>query len=101
MKTREWLREFHVKYTKTKFLGICYGEQLICEALGGKTDMLQKRKEDPKFFVAKVEDIEFSPEFFEHPFVKKLNMEIPSKVKMIQVHGDEVVTVPEGFKVLG
>lgn len=68
-------------------LGICYGQQLICNLLGGKVEAAHERE----FGRAFIDLIEDSPLFF--GFTGK-----SSQVWMS--HGDKVTTIPQGFKVI-
>jgi len=78
---------------KIKYLGICFGMQLLCYAFGGKVTKAQS----PSLLVEKV----------------RLNMEVVARILMMQhcnerkelaitaFHGDEVINVPEHFEVIG
>lgn len=97
LKTWEWLRTFDKEYPKTKFLGVCFGEQIICHSIGGKSDHMQERKDNPKFFITKVEEVDVFPEFFDLKFMKKNVGIVPNKLRVVEAHGDEVSVLPPGF----
>lgn len=99
IKTRKWLEKFHNEFPKTRFFGVCFGEQIICHSIGGKSDSMVERKADPKFFIRKVENIELTPEFFNHKFMKKNVAKIPNVIRIVEAHGDEVVELPKDFVV--
>lgn len=70
-------------------LGICYGEQILCQTLGGKVESHTHRE----FGRAFVEVVKDSP-FFEGVWK-------PGEKKQVWMsHGDRVVSVPDGFTVL-
>ena len=66
--------------------GICYGEQLMCELLGGKVEA----GHDREFGRAEIEVIKTSPIF------KGLD----TKEIVWMSHGDRVTAIPEGFDVI-
>ena len=70
-------------------LGICYGEQLMCEQLGGKVEAGHHRE----FGRATLEIKEASP-FFEGIWEKG------AKDDVWMSHGDRVTALPKGFKVI-
>jgi GMP synthase (glutamine-hydrolysing) len=66
-------------------LGICYGEQLICQMMGGKVEKSDHRE----FGKAIIEVVK--------------NSELLNNVNNFQVwmsHGDNIITIPEGFEVI-
>lgn len=69
--------------------GICYGEQLMCELLGGKVES----GHDREFGRAEIEIKAFTPLF------KGLAM--PGETETVWMsHGDRVTAIPEGFQVI-
>jgi len=66
--------------------GICYGEQLICELLGGKVEA----GHDREFGRAEIDLIKPSPIF----------KGLADKETVWMSHGDRVTTIPEGFEVI-
>ncbi len=70
-------------------LGICYGEQLLCQQLGGKVESSEERE----FGRAEVSVIQTSP-LFEGVWEKGKNYPVWMS------HGDAVTTLPPGFKVI-
>ena len=70
-------------------LGICYGEQTICQTLGGKVEPSDHRE----FGRAHVDVAEDSP-LFAGVWKKGDSKEVWMS------HGDRVVSLPEGFKVI-
>ena len=87
--------EFSPKVTQEIFklnlpiLGICYGEQLLCQQLGGKVEAGETRE----FGRAMVDIAEDCP-LFAGVWAKG------SKQEVWMSHGDKVVALPEGFKVM-
>ncbi|WP_339860710.1 glutamine-hydrolyzing GMP synthase [Paremcibacter congregatus] len=69
-------------------LGICYGEQLMCQQLGGKVS-LSEEKEFGRAFI----DIKADCALFEGVWAKGESHQVWMS------HGDKVVELPEGFVV--
>ncbi|MCA9856958.1 MAG: glutamine-hydrolyzing GMP synthase, partial [Dehalococcoidia bacterium] len=69
-------------------LGICYGMQLLAHALGGKVDPAPAREYGHA--VMRVAEAE-------HPLFKDL----PADLAVWMSHGDHVVQLPSGFRVIG
>lgn len=96
-----WFRQFHVKYPKVKFLGICFGIQQICTSLGGKVDSMRNRKTNRQGFISYPEKIVLEKTFWELSFVKESGVEKKDYMYLYQSHGDEVTEIPQGFKLTG
>ncbi len=71
-------------------LGICYGQQLMCEMLGGRVTPADHRE----FGRAHIDVLHESPFF--HPIWKTGNA-----YQVWMSHGDRVDAIPEGFKAIG
>jgi GMP synthase (glutamine-hydrolysing) len=67
-------------------LGICYGQQLMCQSLGGKVEMANERE----FGRAELEAIKESPLF-------NNVLKTGEKSAVWMSHGDRVEALPEGF----
>lgn len=67
-------------------LGICYGQQLICQSLGGKVGKAQER--------------EFGKAFIEISKKSPIFNEIEQKSQVWMSHGDKVEAIPAGFEVI-
>ncbi len=70
-------------------LGICYGEQLICQLLGGKVE-----KSDHREFGRASIDVVEDCALFSGVWAKG------SKQQVWMSHGDRVISIPEGFRVV-
>jgi len=70
-------------------LGICYGEQTMCEQLGGKVESSDEREFGRAFI-----DIEQDCALFEGFWA------CGEKHQVWMSHGDKVIEMPEGFKVV-
>jgi GMP synthase (glutamine-hydrolysing) len=68
-------------------LGICYGMQLMARDLGGEVDRSDRRE----YGLADLDVVDGSPLFGT----------TPSRQPVWMSHGDQVVRVPDGFKVVG
>ena len=69
-------------------LGICYGQQTMCEQLGGRVEAGTSRE----FGRARLEVISDSPLF--------KNMPTKTDFDVWMSHGDHVATLPDGFEVI-
>jgi GMP synthase (glutamine-hydrolysing) len=81
---------FNLDDLKVPILGICYGEQLICEKLGGKVEAASHRE----FGRGTVSIVKSSP-------ILDGVWEVGSSYQVWQSHGDKVVSIPSGFEVIG
>ncbi|KAL5705312.1 glucosinolate gamma-glutamyl hydrolase [Ranunculus cassubicifolius] len=73
---------------KKKILGICFGHQILCRALGGKTGRAASGWD------LGMTTIRVSP-------ISSTSIEIPSKLAVIECHRDEVIELPPSAKVIG
>ncbi|KAG9156742.1 hypothetical protein Leryth_020918 [Lithospermum erythrorhizon] len=79
---------------ETKIMGICFGHQVLCRALGGK--------------VAKactgwdlgIRQVNIEKELLPWYFTEDDLVELPSTLKIIECHRDEVWEMPEGAKII-
>ena len=94
-----WLRNSLNTYKTVRFLGICYGHQLITTALNGKVNL---RAEKSLFL--KVEKVLVRKDFNNFHYVKKSGIDLDSiktenpeinAFTVMQVHSDEVAIKPE------
>ena len=76
--------------SNTPVLGICYGEQTMCAQLGGKVEGGHHREFGRAFL-----DIQEECALFEGVWAKG------TRHQVWMSHGDRVVEIPEGFKVVG
>ena len=70
-------------------LGICYGEQLICQQLGGKVE-----KSDHREFGRAEVEVKSTSKLFDDVW------ENGKSYSIWMSHGDSVTKIPEGFKVI-
>lgn len=87
--TEVFIRNIVENHKDIKLLGICFGEQLIIQALGGK---VQKMKTDFSMFP---EVLNINDDFWEIDFVKKSKVEKTKTLIIPQAHGDEVIEIPK------
>ncbi|MBI2020834.1 glutamine-hydrolyzing GMP synthase [Candidatus Daviesbacteria bacterium] len=71
-------------------LGICYGQQLMCQLLGGQVKPGFKKEYGPAELVIRDKGKGGS-----------LMEGVPSGITVWMSHGDEVIKIPEGFKTYG
>jgi GMP synthase-like glutamine amidotransferase len=81
---------FNKKYPNLKLLGICFGMQIIVNALGGTiAKMTGERRGKP-------EDVEIiDDKFYDFNFYKNSGVEKRKILRINEAHGDEVVKYPE------
>jgi GMP synthase-like glutamine amidotransferase len=81
---------FNNKYPSLKILGICFGMQIIINALGGK---ITKMKSQPKGTPELIEIID--DKFYEFNFYKNIGIEKKKFLKINEAHGDEISEYPD------
>ena len=81
---------FNNKYPSLKLLGICFGMQIIINALGGK---ITKMKSQPKGTPELIEIID--DKFYEFNFYKNIGIEKKKFLKINEAHGDEISEYPD------
>ena len=81
---------FNNKYTTLKILGICFGMQIIINALGGK---ICKMTSPPKGTPEEIEIVD--EKFYEFEFYKNIGIDKKKILKISEAHGDEITEYPE------
>lgn len=84
----ELIRKINSQYTNVNLLGICFGSQIIAQALGGKVEKMSRD------FVCGGETLQVKPEFYELPFVKNSNLDAAKQLVIAQAHNDHIVELP-------
>jgi len=94
--TKKFLYNVAINYhEKIRLLGICFGAQIIAEALGGKVKKMNRE------YFSGIESIQVSNKFFDYEFVKKSGVALNENLELLKFHGDEIKIVPHGFQVFG
>jgi GMP synthase-like glutamine amidotransferase len=93
----EWLRNFsnNSSYKHIKYLGICFGHQMLNHANGGKVQCRSEKKP-----VLQVENLNFFENFWELEFIKNSGIKQSSHMNLFEIHLDEVVEIPKFMKKL-
>lgn len=83
--------------TRVRYLGLCYGAQLLAQALGGKVEKMSDtlRKGNDEVFL--------NDEFYNQPYVKaykELYERKPKTLSYVKVHQDHITELPKEAKLL-
>jgi GMP synthase-like glutamine amidotransferase len=89
-KTEIWLKNLIDNYPNVKFLGICFGFQILVQALGGEMN-----SKDQRVFIRGAESIRISDDFWNIQFVKNSNVPKVDSLVILEAHGDHVVSLPD------
>ena len=73
-----------------KVLAVCFGHQVVANALGGESGSNEQGWE------IGIHELDLKPAFYEQPFAAG----IKGKLKVLQTHRDHVITPPDGAEVL-
>lgn len=88
----ELIRKVHDHHPKINLLGICFGSQIIAQALGGKVEKM------PREFIDGGEVLKMKPEFYELPFVRDSKLDAAKQLVIAQAHNDHIVELPAAAK---
>jgi len=97
-KLEDFIRHIY-KNTKIRYLGLCYGAQILAQALGGTVERNHKVG-----FKAATEEITLKNEFFDQPYVRAhraLCEKKPKALVCVKSHGDHITKLPEDAVLLG
>jgi len=89
-KTEDWIRGLIHNWPNIKFLGICFGLQLFCDALGGKTESMGNG-----VFISGGEELNLHEDLFKFNFIKSSGVSNINSLTIIQAHGDHVTNLPD------
>jgi GMP synthase-like glutamine amidotransferase len=89
-KTKVWIRDLIHNWPKVKYLGICFGFQLLSDALGGKTESIGNG-----VFIKCGETLLFEKLFWNFNFIKAAGVTCSDSLNIVQSHGDHVTYLPD------
>jgi GMP synthase-like glutamine amidotransferase len=90
-KTEEWVAELIKNWPSIKFLGLCFGMQLLSTSLGGKCEPI-----GGGVFIRSPEKLIFEEDFWNLNYVKLSGVERTDDGLVIsQAHGDHVTLLPD------
>jgi GMP synthase-like glutamine amidotransferase len=90
-KTEIFIAEIRNKYPGIKFLGICFGAQIIAGVHGGK---IQSREDG---FFAGIDKLRLKKPFCSLEFIKNTDVADKQTMEVMKFHGDEITSLPKGF----
>jgi len=85
---KKLIQNIHQNYNKINLLGICFGAQIIAQALGGRVSKTREQ------FVQAAEILEIKDQFYKLPYVEKLNIDASKPLVIAQSHGEHIVELP-------
>ena len=62
---KKWIKNTYENYSHLKFLGVCFGEQIIAMSLGGNVEKTELRKKDPSYYRIGIDICAFTYEFLQ------------------------------------
>jgi GMP synthase-like glutamine amidotransferase len=89
-KTEAWIRDLIHNWPKIKYLGICFGFQLLSDALGGKTESIGNG-----VFIKGGETLSLENKLWDFNFIKASGLTPTDSVNIVQSHGDQVIRLPD------
>jgi GMP synthase-like glutamine amidotransferase len=97
---RNFVRSVYDDHPHVKLAGICFGEQLLAAALGGRVERMTNLEHRPLWLLK--EEVFLENSFYDLPYVKKvlgnLDDDQMEKIKPLvfhAVHGDHVSKLPD------
>ena len=92
---KEFIKNCYANYPQIKFLGICFGAQLIAEVEGVPVISI------PGSFIWGLENIKIKEDFWNLSYVKKAEAEKAEYLNIWQAHGDEITSTPNKYTHMG
>jgi len=92
-KVLEFIKHVITDFPNLNLLGICFGAQAICAAMGGKVENMRKG------YLRTGEVLRPSSDFYELPYVKSLGLDPEKPLSISEFHEDHISVVPDSVKV--
>jgi GMP synthase-like glutamine amidotransferase len=84
----ECIRKIQNEYKHINLLGLCFGSQVIAQALGGKTAKMERG------LYRGADTLNIRPEFFEIDYLKDLGLDSTKPLVIGEAHQDHIVELP-------
>jgi GMP synthase-like glutamine amidotransferase len=86
----ECIRKIHEEHKNINLLCICFGAQVVSQALGGRVAKMERS------FIRGGETLNIGSEFYELEYIKKLGLDSAKSLVIGESHGDHIVELPSG-----
>ncbi|KAL4430447.1 hypothetical protein ABPG74_013297 [Tetrahymena malaccensis] len=92
-----FLNKIYNQFPHLRFIGICFGFQIMAQTFGGVVKQTEGRKKDPHFHVIGNEELRISQQINQEQFFKDIFAEEINTLFINKGHGDYVEFLPSEF----